>query len=109
MSYDESWNISSHTHTVDWGISIFIPVNGILDLVFEPDGKQERIVRGGRRGVAGQLHSPPHQAGHSHQAGGGGGGVPHHRQGQAGPGQSQHSQHQHSQHQPAGILSVISE
>ena len=79
-----------------------VPVDGILYLVFKPDSEQERIVRGGRGGVAGQPHSAPHQAGHPGQAGG----VPqpHHAEAEAAPGEAQHSEHQHCQHQPAGIL-----
>ena len=92
MSYDKSWNISSQR--------ISIPVNGILDLVFEPDGEKERVVRRGRGCVTGQLDCAAQQAGQSHQVVGGGGGG----EAEAAQGEAHHSQHQHRQHQPAGIL-----
>ena len=42
----------------------FLPVDWILDLVFEPDGQEERVMRGGRGGGAGELHCSSHQPGH---------------------------------------------
>ena len=40
MSYDGSLNISSPSHRH----SLSLPINGVLDLVFEPDSEEERIV-----------------------------------------------------------------